>query len=295
MKLDESAIVLRPRTIAEVMDLACRFGAVHARLYLRTSAATLLPCFALCLALRHALGWSWLSTWLAAAALATVAQGAFTVLVGRLLFSEALTTREVLSAFVRRLPSYLGALAVSRALLAASCLPLFLPLPFAWTLMLFQHEASLLEGAGPIASARRSARFIKGHGGTAFQLLLLLLLAQVAFIGAAEIFGDGLLDGLLQLGRPFGSLLHDGGTPFALLGFFASIPYVATARFLEYTDIRTRADGWDVQVRFMAIAAKGTSGADPVPASSRTAHSRAASNEAEPKAARGPARRRSAA
>ena len=32
-------------------------------------------------------------------------------------------------------------------------------------------------------------------------------------------------------------------------------PWVATARFLQYVDGRTRADGWDIQLRFMAIAA----------------------------------------
>ena len=29
----------------------------------------------------------------------------------------------------------------------------------------------------------------------------------------------------------------------------------ATARFLAYIDGRTRQDGWDIQLRFMAIAA----------------------------------------
>jgi hypothetical protein len=256
MKLDAAAIVLRPRGVAEVFDLACRFCSVHAGVYLRLGAAVLLPGHALCLALHHALDWGWGATWLAAAALATVAQGAFTVLVSRLLFAEALSARAALAAFGRRLGPYLGALLVSRFLLAAACLPAFLGLPFAWPPLLFQHEATLLEGAGPLASVSRSSRFVKGRGGVAFQALLLLLLAQAAFVGAAELFGDGLTDGILQIGNPFGSLLEDGGTPFALLGFFASVPYVATARFLQYIDLRTRADGWDVQVRFLALAAR---------------------------------------
>ena len=33
---------------------------------------------------------------------------------------------------------------------------------------------------------------------------------------------------------------------------------VATARFLAYIDGRTRQDGWDIQLRFMAIAAANT-------------------------------------
>jgi hypothetical protein len=32
------------------------------------------------------------------------------------------------------------------------------------------------------------------------------------------------------------------------------IPYVATARFLAYLDLRTRSEGWDIQTRFAAIA-----------------------------------------
>lgn len=262
MNLDASAIVLRPRTLAEVLDLACRFCAVHVGLYLRVGAVVLLPGYALCLALRYGLDWGWSATWAAAAALAMVAQGAFTVLVSRQLFAETLTAREVLGAFGRRLGSYLGALLVSRAALAASCLPLLVALPFTWTHVLFQHEASLLEGAGPFASMRRSSRFIRSRAAVAFQMLVLLLVAQASFIAAAELFGDGLLDGILQLGAPFGALFADGGTPFALLGLFASVPYVATARFLGYIDLRTRSDAWDVQIRFMAIAAKAAADGD---------------------------------
>ena len=41
----------------------------------------------------------------------------------------------------------------------------------------------------------------------------------------------------------------------AVIGFFAALPLVATARFLSYIDGRTRQDGWDIQLRFMSIAA----------------------------------------
>ncbi|AUX43042.1 hypothetical protein SOCE26_044820 [Sorangium cellulosum] len=252
MRLDRATIVLRPRSASEVMDLACRFGVVHAKLYLRLGALVLLPGAALCLALRYALDWPWWATWLAAAALAAIAQGAFTILASRLLFSEALPARAALAAFARRLPSYVGALLVSRALLAASSLALLLPLPFAWAAVLFQDEASLLEQAGPIASVRRSAQLVRGHGG--LTALLLLLATQASCLVGAELFGQALVDGLLQLGEPFGSLYDEGGTPYAILGLFAASPLVATTRFLQYIDLRTRSDGWDVQVRFMAIA-----------------------------------------
>jgi hypothetical protein len=42
------------------------------------------------------------------------------------------------------------------------------------------------------------------------------------------------------------------------VGFHAAIPYLAVARFLGYVDHRTRGDGWDIQLRFMALAAEET-------------------------------------
>lgn len=260
MRLDQAVIVLRPREPSEILDLACRFGVAHAAPYLRLGAAVLLPCAALCLALRYALDAPWWVTWLAALALATPAQGVFSVLASRLLFSETPSTWTTLRAFGRRLPSYLGALLVSRALLAASALMLLLPLPFAWVALLFQHEASLLEQVGPFASVQRSGQLVRNRGG--FSLLLLLLVAQGSIVLGAELFGQALVDSVLQLGRPFGSLFDDGGTPYAILGLFASVPFVATARFLQYIDLRTRSDGWDVQVRFMAIAARAEASAE---------------------------------
>jgi hypothetical protein len=69
-----------------------------------------------------------------------------------------------------------------------------------------------------------------------------------------ELLCQGLVSDVLQLGKPFGSLWADRFSPFALAGLMLSYPYAATARFLLYVDARTRSDGWDIQLRFMAIA-----------------------------------------
>jgi hypothetical protein len=66
----------------------------------------------------------------------------------------------------------------------------------------------------------------------------------------------GVVSYLLQAGEPFGSLLQDGGSPYALAGLFLATPLVASARFLSYIDGRTRRDAWDVQVRFLGIKAE---------------------------------------
>lgn len=255
MNLSAAAVVLRPRPLSEVLDLASRLTfSVALGLYLRLAAAVLLPSLAVCLALRHAAGWSWAAVWLAALSLGVVVQGVFTVAVGRLMFSEHLGARAALRLFGKRLGAYLGALAASRFILGAAASVFLIGLPFAWPRLLFVHEASLLEGARPIEAVTRASRFVNGRLGEAFATLLALAGTQLAIVFTAEMLGQGIVDSVLQLGRPFGALFADGGSPYALAGFFLSIPYLSTARFLQYIDARTRADGWDVQLRFLAVA-----------------------------------------
>ncbi|WP_441288365.1 hypothetical protein ACSRUE_41420 [Sorangium sp. KYC3313] len=257
MNLGASAIVLRPRSLSEILDLACRLCmSLALGLYARLSAILFLPMLAGCLALRHAAGWSWPEVWGVAIALGGVAQGVFTVAVGRLLFSEELGAGQVLRLFRARLSSYLWMLFLSRLLLAAAALPLLLGLPLAWPRLVFVHEASLLEAARAGDAIQRSSRFVTGRVAAVLGALIALLLAQAGVALTVELLGQSLVDAILQLGKPFGALLDDGGSPFALAGFFAGIPYVATARFLHYIDARTRADGWDIQLRFLAIAAR---------------------------------------
>jgi hypothetical protein len=248
-------VVLRPRGLGEIVDLACRVSSsLASRLYARLAAAALLPALALGLAMRHGLGWSWAAVWAAAACWALVAQGVFTVAMSRLLFSEEIGAGRVLALFGRRLPAYLGMLAIRGLLLgvaAATGIGLF----FAWPRLVFAHEVCLLEGAGPVAALRRADRFAAPRQGTTVGILFAALGAHAAFLVTAELLGQALCDDVLQLGHPFGTLFGDGGSVFALAGFLLSAPFVATTRFLGYLDARTRADGWDVQVRFMAIAA----------------------------------------
>lgn len=257
MNLGASAIVLRPRLLSETLDLACRLScSIALGLYLRLAAVVLLPCLAVCLALRHGLGWGWPAVWIVAVSLGVVGQGVFTVAVGRVIFSETLTARTVLALYGRRLGAYLGMLLVSRLVLAAATLPFLLGLPVAWPRLFFVHEASLLEGAGAFEALRRSSRFAAGNLGGVIGALLAILATQAGFVITAEFLGDGLVQHVLQLGRPFGALFWEGGSVYALTGFFLSVPYFATARFLHYIDSRTRSDGWDVQLRFMAVAAR---------------------------------------
>ena len=250
MNLDHARVVLRPRSLAEVLDLACRVCFSRAfPVYLRLSAIFLLPSFAVCVLLFYLLEWDAVSVWLLALTLAGLFQGVFTVAAGKLIFAEQLTVREVVRDFRMRLSAYIGALLLSRIYIVISFLCV-------WTPLSFVHEACLLEMASAGEAPRRSWRFVSGNGSLAFMVLASLVLAQGAGVVIAELLGQGIVEGVLQLGTPFGELTEDAFSPYALFGFFMSVPYVATARFLSYIDIRTRTDGWDIQLKFMAISAR---------------------------------------
>ena len=42
----------------------------------------------------------------------------------------------------------------------------------------------------------------------------------------------------------------------------AFVPYAATVKFLLYLNVRTRAEGWDVQTRFAALARRAEADAE---------------------------------
>lgn len=260
MNIDQCRVVLRPRTVSEVTDLALRvISAAEPRLYAWLSAIVLLPALVVCLGLHYWLEWEWAAVWLVALGLGSLLQGVFTVAAGRLLFAPGLRVREVLGHFFGRFWSYLGGWILSRLALGLGMIGAVFVLPpfWVWTRVAFVHEASLLEQAGPGAALKRASRFVAARGSAALGLVLWIAIAHLGAIAIGELLGNvALVESVLQLGTPFGTLMDDGGSPFALAGFFLSIPLVATARFLAYIDQRTRMDGWDIQLKFMSLAAR---------------------------------------
>ena len=83
MKLDQARIILRPRSLSELLDLALRFMAgVAAKRFFHLGLIVLLPAWALCVAARWVYQWDWLAVWALALTLATPLQGVFTIAVG---------------------------------------------------------------------------------------------------------------------------------------------------------------------------------------------------------------------
>jgi hypothetical protein len=257
LNLGDSAIVLRPRTLSEVFDLACRLCCSLAlRLYTRLGFVVLLPILAICLGLRHVADLPWWSVWLVAAALEPFAEGVFTVAASRVIFAPTIAPREVLGLFRKRFGAFLGILVIRLLTVGVSAVTLFILLPFAAMRLLFLDEACLLEGLGGARTLARSQALVVNRNGDALLAAFFLLVARVGLVLASELLFNGLVNDVLQLGHPFGTLFDDGISPAALAGFLLSAPFAATARFLQYIDSRTRADGWDIQLRFTAIRAR---------------------------------------
>jgi hypothetical protein len=83
------------------------------------------------------------------------------------------------------------------------------------------------------------------------------LLGVVGFgaVAMSDWAGRELLDEGLQIHPPV-SLWTAGGNWLALAGWWMAVPLVATLRFFAYIDCRTRGEGWDIQTRFAALAAR---------------------------------------
>ncbi len=256
MNLEASTIVLRPRTVAEVMDLTCRLTFTESLgIYTRIAAFALLLPYAGLMALHYLLDLEWAWVWGAGLLLSIFAQGPFTIAASRMLFGEKPQALSVLKLFGQRFFSYLGAMSIKlffNALGAMFCLGVFIT----WPNGVLVPEASLLEGAKASEAWGRSKRLVAQRAGDSLAALLALITAKFAFVASSELLGQSLMEDILQLGHPLGTLLEHGGSPFAIAGLFLAAPFIATARFLHYIDTRTRADGWDIQVKFMALVAK---------------------------------------
>lgn len=261
MNLGEATIVLRHRSGLEVIDLALRFvRSVAPAKFLKLSAVFLLPAWGSLLALRYNDA-PWPGLWLLALTLAKLVELPFTILCGRLLFEPHSSLRDVLVDSGRALGRTLVAYTLYGVLLLASMLLIVGPL-FVGANYFFLPEVLALEKAGPFAAFKRSHQFLGGRSGTGLEGMMLRWGMLFSFVFLAEILGQATLEYVLLVDLPIESFWNDGGSPLALFGLFASVPYAAAHRFLAYTNERTRQDGWDIQVAFLRLAARAPSATD---------------------------------
>jgi hypothetical protein len=256
MNLLEARVKLRPRSMSDVLDLAGPFCIVNRRLMLPLGLATTglgATAAAVC---RVGLAWSWWHVWLLTVAYLLLTSGLFTQAAGELLFREPkqIRMRAVVGRFFRRFLQYLAARVLQGLVLGFSAL-VFVPLPLFAARLFFVSEAVLLESGSPWSSLARSRRLVLFRSLPCLGLALACALAPFVFAMAADLIGDVVVNRVFEMGRPLGSLWSDGGSGYAVVGALLSVPFLASASFLGYVDLRTRKEGWDIQLRFMALAA----------------------------------------
>ena len=259
MNVLTTRVVLRERTLAEVFDLSFRFVVVRGgRKYLRLWLVSCAPLLALCIWMQrqHV---DWALIWLTAFTGFVIAQIPFTLAASRLLLGDELPLGSLTRAWLPRIPGQLLMHAVVLTLMAATSFVVF-PLLFLAARFLYLPEISLLEGSGLIRAYERGTRITRHRLAHAFETCFLLITVWAAFVLGAEGTGRAVQVDLLSFPAP-ADALATGGSWFALCGFFAAIPFIATARFLAYIDGRTRREAWDVQLRFTELAESPRGGA----------------------------------
>jgi hypothetical protein len=174
------------------------------------------------------------------------------VLGGRLLFADAWSVRQVLSEMVRRPFATLSATVWPLVLLGGSVVLCVAPATLVLPLASFVGEAALLERADPMHAMTRAIRLAAQSPFGAVAAAGMLVLGTTWAVVVSELAGSLLVGWILEFGAPFGSLVDGVATPWALLGVLVFQPIQAVYKLLLFVDVRTRVDGWDLQVGLRA-------------------------------------------
>jgi hypothetical protein len=252
VNVGQARVEVRERGVAELIDLALRFTcAFGGRLYLRLFLVTALPAWGICWWALSGDDPDVASVWALALALFALVQVPFTIAASRLMFAEAPSLREVLAASWKALWRSIWTAVAGALLITAGALTIVFA-PAALARCLYVSEITLLEGTGVSASFSRSARFIRSRIWHAMVVWAALAVIALAFTVTVEIVASALTHDVLGLDM-LEHVWEAYDSPAALFGFFVSLPFVTSARFLAYIDGRTRREAWDVQVRFLKL------------------------------------------
>jgi hypothetical protein len=261
----DAQVVLRPRSIDETLDLAL--------MYLRRSPWPFIKLFALLsigatgLLVGVSVFFKLKLVQSAAIALITapVLERVVTVYAGRHLFKNDPRIGFAIFSVLKRLPfALIWGLLVTLPwtpmlfddFKSSGWIGLAVMLGCFWPFILASHvhlsEVAHLEQLSAGRAARRARalvayRFARGLGLVIMSAIICALIA-----GLVELTAQFALGFVLQFGDVFDSI---GGWP-AIYGYYLGSMFIALARLFDYVDARTRREGWDIQVRFNAIAQK---------------------------------------
>jgi hypothetical protein len=263
-------VVLRPRALDETFDLAVAYARRHWRDFWRIQLALIGGALAIIAAVKVLASLDWLETWALVMVLATPLELMITVYAGNHLFGIPTSLKSSAAAVLRHPLLLLGlALIVPAPWLAMllthfqqqalTALMLVLDL-LGWSFLLarlaYLPQVVLLESSRSQSAGKRSKDMIVRRFGRALLLVIASAALLVGFTLGFELWSRFVISEMLQLGEPIDTLFDNLGSWPSVAGFLFASPFLALARLFDYVDARTRLDGWDIQVRMKAIAAK---------------------------------------
>jgi hypothetical protein len=259
VKLAELQVEIRPRSHGQTVAIAARMlqhrpGPLLVA-WLFYSLATVALAALFLLVLEWHPFWAWLLTPL----LAPVFSSPLVTTIGHLVFTPKVSFGLVAGETLRRLPAFVLLFFVNRVISVVGLCALVVPGLYLWRASWFLGPIVLLEGSPLGASFRRGRRFAAGFQGHviahAFNSAALLLYLGVA--GAS--LGHFLVTKVFGLSfSAVANLTVLDAYPHLLgLGAFAlAAPFVTLVWFFVYLDVRTRKEGWDLELAFRARAAE---------------------------------------
>ncbi len=195
--------------------------------------------------------------WLLTLTLASAFSLPMVVTVGHLVFSPTVTSGAVLSTSLRCFTPHLFLLLVNRLLTAIGLIGVIVPGLYLWRMSWFIGPIVGLEGSGFSASLQRGRHFAAGFNG----LTVLHALNAAAMV----VYWTGAMAALTHF-----FIRYAIGTNVALIGdlvrydfyphllglgaFCLIVPYVTLYWFFVYLEVRTRKEGWDLEIAFRARA-----------------------------------------
>jgi len=260
----EPRITLRPRSQDEIFDLALAYLRAFARDYRRPILVAVLVS-ALPAILVHLL-WAWEVGPLLALVMITagISERSITLFAGRHVFGNEAgtwsawrsTLRSIVFGSTTVVLGALPALMIAGSDFDEDWSVGGVMLGMVWPFLLASHlhlsEVRHLEQLGLAKAGQRARALVSYRFSRALGLIVTGTIVRVLFVlgtYSAALF-------ILVIVFQFKGVGDTFGPAFVVLGYALASPFLSLVRFFDYIDARTRREGWDIQVRFNAIAQK---------------------------------------
>lgn len=268
MRLNDLQVEIRSRSVGQTVAMAMRLLQERAGRLVWAWLAYSLPLLALAMLLLLGTGLSPWWVWVLVIALAPAFSLPMVVAVGHLLFSPTVTLGRIFAESARHFFVHLVVLLMQRLITALGLVAAVVPGLYLWRAGWFLGPIVVLERAALVPSMRRGRHFASGFHG--------LVLVHMLNAAATLIYWTGALAALLHffiqlVGRNVaivGDLAHYDGYPhlLGLAAFCLAVPLVTLIWFFVYLEVRTRKEGWDLEIVFRAKAEQLSGAAEQRPA-----------------------------